>query len=49
MSLTADPDEPICGCIGCTETADVVIDHPKYGERTVCADDINGHEVIRRV
>ena len=49
MSLAAFEDGPTCGCLGCTNPADVVIRHPKHGERTVCEGDINGHEVIRHV
>jgi hypothetical protein len=40
---------PFCGCFGCTEDADVVIDHPERGEIVVCEDDTDGHEVVRRV
>jgi len=46
---TASSPGPFCGCIGCREDAVAVIDHPEHGHRTVCADDINGHEVVRRV
>ena len=49
MSLAEIPDGPTCGCIGCTNPADAVIDHSNYGERTVCEDHINGHEVVRDV
>jgi hypothetical protein len=37
---------PACGCIGCHEEADVVIDHPEHGHRTVCDDHAAGHEVV---
>lgn len=49
MSVLSAHDGPTCGCLGCHEDADAVIDHPKHGERTVCEDHINGHEVVRRV
>ncbi|QLH75776.1 hypothetical protein HZS55_15985 [Halosimplex rubrum] len=42
-------DGPTCGCLGCTDPAAKVIDHPEYGERVVCEDDVNGHEVVRDV
>jgi len=29
--------------------ADVVIDHPKHGERTVCDEHADGYEVVRNV
>ncbi|WP_247001103.1 hypothetical protein [Halosolutus gelatinilyticus] len=45
---TGDGFGPFCGAIGCTEDADVVIDHPKHGERTVCWDYIGDYEVIRQ-
>lgn len=35
-----------CGALGCTDPADVVIDHPDHGERVVCDDDADGYEVV---
>lgn len=46
MSVTLGP---FCGTLGCTDDADVVIDHPEHGERTVCEEHTGGYEVIRRV
>lgn len=43
------PDGPLCGCLGCSDEAAAVIDHDDHGKRTVCADHIDGHEVIERV
>lgn len=43
------PDGPYCGCTGCGEPADAVIDHSEYGRRTVCEDHVNGHEVVDHV
>jgi hypothetical protein len=42
-------DTPLCGCAGCHESADYVIDHPEYGERTVCTDHAADHPVVREV
>lgn len=33
-------------CCVCGEPAEVVINHPEKGDRTVCRDHVNGHEVI---
>ncbi|WP_167837253.1 hypothetical protein [Halosimplex halophilum] len=43
------PDGPTCGCLGCTEPAAKVIDHPEHGERVVCEDDVGDYEVVRDV
>jgi len=40
---------PACGCIGCTNDAVAVIDHPEKGRRTVCDGHVEGHPIIRRV
>jgi hypothetical protein len=40
---------PSCGALGCIAAADVVIDHPTYGPRTVCHDHAKGYPVIRHV
>jgi|GEM_PF-1165406 hypothetical protein len=40
---------PFCGALGCIDGADVVIDHPKHGERTVCWDCTDDYPVIRHV
>lgn len=40
---------PGCGALGCTEEAEVVIDHPEHGERTVCDDHARDHLVVCRV
>lgn len=37
----------VCGALGCSADADVVIAHPKHGERVVCGDCSDGHEVVR--
>lgn len=42
-------DSPVCGCLGCHDPAQAVIDHPRHGERVVCDHHAKGHEVIRRV
>jgi hypothetical protein len=39
----------MCGALGCTDVADVVIDHPKHGERIVCGGCTGGYPVIRHV
>lgn len=39
---------PGCGALGCSADADVVIDHPEHGERTVCRDHARDYRVIRR-
>ncbi|AHF99423.1 hypothetical protein HALLA_11970 [Halostagnicola larsenii XH-48] len=49
MSAQTDHSNPICGALGCHETADVVIRHPKHGKRTVCDNCTGGHVVIRHV
>jgi hypothetical protein len=38
-----------CGALSCHKDAEVVIDHPEHGERTVCADHAEGYEVVRHV
>ncbi|WP_176696675.1 hypothetical protein [Haloparvum sedimenti] len=38
-----------CGCLGCTDPAAVVIDHPDHGRRVVCEDDAKDHKVLRHV
>jgi len=45
MSVTI-PEGPICCCLGCRDTADVVIEHPDYGERPVCEDCAESFEVM---
>ncbi|WP_188977150.1 hypothetical protein [Halocalculus aciditolerans] len=49
MSSSLVPSGPFCGCGGCTDSADVVIDHPDHGERVVCEQHIRGYPVIRHV
>ena len=49
MSSATDGFGPFCGALGCTDDADVVIDHPEHGERTVCNSCADGHVVICRV
>lgn len=38
-----------CGCFGCTTDAKAVVHHPEHGERTVCDDHVENHEVLRYV
>lgn len=40
---------PVCGCFGCADPAEYVIDHPKHGERAVCEGHAEGYEVLRHV
>ena len=40
---------PVCGALSCTADGEVVIDHPDHGERVVCADHIDSHEVVGNV
>ncbi|WP_265111895.1 hypothetical protein [Halosolutus halophilus] len=49
MNSATDGFGPFCGALGCTEKADVVIDHPEHGERTVCEGCAGDYEVIRHV
>ena len=46
MSVTI---APVCGALGCSDDAEVVVDHPDHGERVVCADHADDLEVIRGV
>ncbi|WP_226040869.1 hypothetical protein [Natrinema sp. DC36] len=46
---TDDGSGPTCGALGCTDPADVAIDHPKHGERIVCGGCTGGYPVIRHV
>lgn len=41
------PDGPFCAACGTSATA--WIDHPKHGERPVCADHEGDGEVVSRV
>lgn len=43
---TTAEDRPICGCLGCIESAEATIRHPRHGETVVCGDHADGHEVI---
>lgn len=38
-----------CGCLGCDNTAMVVIDHDQHGELYVCHLCKDGHEVVEVV
>ncbi|QLG47917.1 hypothetical protein [Natrinema halophilum] len=49
MSFASDGSGPFCGALGCTEAADVVIDHPERGEIVVCNDCTSGYVVVRHV
>ncbi|SEW10606.1 hypothetical protein [Natrinema salifodinae] len=49
MSFATDGTGPFCGALSCTDGADVVIDHPKHGERLACNKCATGYVVIRRV
>lgn len=42
-------NQPTCGCLSCTDSADVVIDHPRHGERVVCDGHADGYEVVEEV
>ncbi|QLK25435.1 hypothetical protein HYG81_15300 [Natrinema zhouii] len=46
---TDDGDGTTCGALSCTNDADVIIDHPKYGKRIVCNGCTGGYPVIRHV
>ncbi|QLG62807.1 hypothetical protein [Halorarum salinum] len=46
---TAVLEGPWCSALGCRDPADVVIDHPEHGHRTVCDDCAGDHEVVRDV
>ncbi|MFP4628928.1 MAG: hypothetical protein ACLFMX_08060 [Halobacteriales archaeon] len=48
-STTSRWGGPFCGALGCRKEAAVVIDHPEHGERTVCHDHAEDHEVVRDV
>jgi hypothetical protein len=37
---------PVCGCLGCTEPATAVINHPDHGRRVACDDCATGYEVV---
>lgn len=39
----------ICGCLGCTELADVVVRHPEHGNLVVCEWHAQDFEVLRGV
>lgn len=49
MTGTVTIATPVCGCMGCSEPAEAMIDHPEHGTRTVCADHADGYEVIADV
>lgn len=49
MSNTDTTAGPYCGCLGCTASADVRIDHPDHGERVVCDDHADEYEVVAHV
>ena len=49
QELLDEPEPDACDCLGCTNDADVVIDHPEKGERTVCDTHATGYEVVRHV
>ena len=49
MSSASGGFGPFCGAMGCRSDADVVIDHPEHGHRTVCEDCAEGYEVVRNV
>lgn len=49
MSVLGDTPDVICGCLGCGAAATCIIDHNQHGERRVCDDHAEGHEVIGHV
>lgn len=48
-NASTETTEKVCGCGGCTEPASAVIQHPKYGRRTVCDDHSEPFRVIEYV
>ncbi|SEO69868.1 hypothetical protein SAMN05216388_101733 [Halorientalis persicus] len=49
MSLADRFTTKTCGVLGCGADAEVVIDHPEHGERTVCGSCAADFEVVRDV
>lgn len=47
MSLTFET--PVCGCLGCRDSAVAIVRHPNHGRRAVCEDHAGDYEVIERV
>lgn len=39
----------ICGCMGCTDEAHVIVQHPKHGRRAVCPDHRRDYPVVEEV
>lgn len=39
----------VCGATGCTDAADVVINHTEHGKRVVCETHADDYEVIVHV
>ncbi|WP_170972325.1 hypothetical protein [Natronorubrum halophilum] len=46
MGSATDRFDPSCGALGCTDDADVVIDHPEHEPWTVCDACSVGYEVL---
>ena len=47
--MSVKTPERFCGCLGCRSAATVIINHAKHGERPVCDDCADGHEVVADV
>jgi len=49
VSFATDGSGPMCGALGCTDVADVMIRHPKHGDLIVCEGCTGGYVVIGHV
>lgn len=49
MSVLDEKPEQCCGCLSCGKEATCIINHEQHGERRVCDDHAEGHEVIGHV
>jgi len=38
--------EPVCGALGCSNDADVVVYHQSHGKRVVCSEHVDDREVV---
>lgn len=39
-------DAPVCGCLGCVQPAEYVVNHPEHGRRAVCPSCADTMEVV---